>query len=84
MIIQACLNGARRTDYHPQLSATAEADALDGPMRCGQKFTASFGLSGLGSLRTSRLSAFKPLLGEEETPARELATRSPAMGHRHI
>jgi uncharacterized protein (DUF849 family) len=30
MIIQACLNGARPNDYHPQLPVTAEAIALDG------------------------------------------------------
>jgi uncharacterized protein (DUF849 family) len=30
MIIQACLNGARRSDFHPQLSLTAEAMARDG------------------------------------------------------
>jgi uncharacterized protein (DUF849 family) len=30
MIVQACLNGARPNDYHPQLPVTAEAMALDG------------------------------------------------------
>jgi uncharacterized protein (DUF849 family) len=30
MIIQACLNGARRSDFHPHLPLTAEAMARDG------------------------------------------------------
>jgi uncharacterized protein (DUF849 family) len=30
MIVQACLNGARPNDYHPQLPVTAEAMARDG------------------------------------------------------
>jgi uncharacterized protein (DUF849 family) len=30
MIVQACLNGARRGDFHPQLPLTAEAMARDG------------------------------------------------------
>jgi uncharacterized protein (DUF849 family) len=30
MIVQACLNGARPNDYHPQLPVTAEAMAIDG------------------------------------------------------
>jgi uncharacterized protein (DUF849 family) len=30
MIVQACLNGARRSDFHPQLPLTAEAIARDG------------------------------------------------------
>jgi uncharacterized protein (DUF849 family) len=30
MIVQACLNGARRSDFHPQLPLTAEAMAHDG------------------------------------------------------
>ncbi len=29
MIVQACLNGARRSDFHPQLPLTAEAMAHD-------------------------------------------------------
>src|ERR1700712_1151206 len=33
MIVQACLNGARPNDYHPQLPVTAEAMAIDGA-RC--------------------------------------------------
>jgi uncharacterized protein (DUF849 family) len=30
MIVQACLNGARRSDFHPQLPLTAEAMTRDG------------------------------------------------------
>ena len=30
MIVQACLNGARPNDYHPQLPVSSEAIALDG------------------------------------------------------
>ena len=30
MIVQACLNGARPSDFHPRLPLTAEALALDG------------------------------------------------------
>ena len=29
MIVQACVNGARPDDYHPQLPVTAEAIAID-------------------------------------------------------
>jgi uncharacterized protein (DUF849 family) len=31
MIVQACINGARPDDYHPQLPLTAEAIAIDAP-----------------------------------------------------